>query len=63
MGAHQMPYAETHTGRFIYTERGRIESMNRDELIEWLEGRGFACYDDESTQLLRETALEDYDTL
>ena len=39
-----------------------IERMNRAELVEWLEFRGMACYDDESTSLLRDTALDDFDS-
>ena len=38
-----------------------IERMSRDELQEWLEFRGMAVYDDESTSLLRDVALDDYD--
>jgi hypothetical protein len=39
-----------------------IQNMNREELVEWLEGaRCVACFDEESTELLRETALEDFD--
>jgi hypothetical protein len=41
--------------------RDDIKDMNRDELVTWLEFRGCACYDDESTSLLRESALEDFD--
>ena len=41
--------------------REHIERMTRCELVEWLEFRGCACYDDESTSLLRDCALEDYD--
>ena len=37
-----------------------FDRMSRGELVEHLEWRGFACYDDESTSLLRETAKEDY---
>jgi len=44
-----------------YAQRQAIAEMSRAELVEWLEFRGMACYDDESTELLRETALEDYD--
>ena len=43
--------------------RDTIKHMTRKELIEWLEGaRGMACYDNESTKLLRECAFEDFDT-
>ena len=38
-----------------------IERMTREELVEWLEFRGTACYDDEPTSLLRDCALDDYD--
>lgn len=34
--------------------------MNRSELIEWLEFRGMACYDEDRTELLRDCALEDF---
>ncbi len=37
-----------------------IERMSRKELQEWLEFRGMAVYDDESTSLLRDVALEDF---
>ena len=38
-----------------------IDRMSRAELEEWLEFRGFAVYDDESTSLLRDVALDDFD--
>lgn len=42
--------------------RTTLEEMDRNELIEWLEGqRSIACYDEESTEELRETALDDFD--
>jgi len=37
-----------------------IQRMSRTELVEWLEFRGMACYDNESTALLRDCALEDF---
>ena len=39
-----------------------IERMTREELVEWLEFRGTACYDDEPTSLLRDCALDDFDS-
>lgn len=39
--------------------RQEIEAADRDELIEHLEGRGFACYAHETTGELRDAALED----
>ncbi len=42
--------------------REQLEQMERNELIQWLENaRSVACYDDESTDLLRQAALEDFD--
>jgi hypothetical protein len=54
-------YLETHTGAFVHQERSNFDHMSRSELVEHLELRGFACYDNESTSLLRETAIEDFD--
>lgn len=39
-----------------------IENATRAELIEYLEGWGIACYDEESTELLREAAVECFET-
>ena len=41
--------------------RDDLEICTRSALVEWLEFRGCACYDDEPTELLRETAIEDYE--
>ena len=42
--------------------RTELEEMDRADLVSWLEGaRCIACYDHESTELLRECALEDFD--
>ena len=38
-----------------------LQEMKREDLIQHLELRGCACYDDESTQLLREAAIEDWE--
>lgn len=40
--------------------RELLSRMGRSELIEWLEFRGMACYDDEGTELLRDCAIEDF---
>ena len=40
--------------------RRELKTMGRTELIRWLEHRGFACYDDEPTEELREAALIDF---
>ncbi len=54
-------YLETYTGDFIEKERSDFNYMSREELVAYLEARGTACYDDESTEELRECAIEDFD--
>ena len=56
-----MMYLETITGNFIEVSRRDLERASRSELVDYLESRGSACYDSESTELLREAALEDFD--
>ena len=56
-----MAYLETCNGSFVEVTEREIKKMNRRELIEHLESRGIACYDDESTKELRECAIEDLD--
>ncbi len=53
---------ETYTGEFINVSRRLLESCNRRTLVAYLESRGSACYDDESTSLLRIAALDDWDS-
>ncbi len=55
-------YLETYTGDFIEKERSDFNYMSREELVAYLEARGTACYDDESTELLRECAIEDFES-
>lgn len=52
---------ETCTGQFVEVSRRYLEHARRHQLIEYLELRGSACYDDESTELLRAAALDDWD--
>ena len=52
---------ESYDGWFAAT-REHIERMSRNELQKYLELRGFAVYDDEPTELLRATALDDFDS-
>ena len=52
---------ETHTGHYIEVSRRYLEDARRHQLVEYLELRGSACYDDESTELLRAAALDDWD--
>jgi len=39
-----------------------IRRASRQELVAYLENWGTACYDDESTSLLREAAVETFET-
>tara|TARA_E500000331_G_C17153000_1_gene668233 strand:- start:469 stop:651 length:183 start_codon:yes stop_codon:yes gene_type:complete len=52
---------ETYKGTFVETSLQQLQQMTRAELVSHLEGRGFACYDYESTELLRQTAVEDWE--
>ena len=56
-----MKNLETITGNFVEVSRRDLERASRNELINYLEARGSACYDDESTELLRAAALDDWD--
>lgn len=56
-----MKYLETITGNFVEVSRRDLERACRSELVDYLEARGSACYDSESTELLREAALDDWD--
>jgi len=53
---------ETITGNFFKVSRRDLERATRAELVDYLEARGSACYDDESTGLLRAAALDDWDS-
>ena len=53
---------ETHTGQHVEVSRRYLETALRHQLVEFLELRGSACYDDESTDLLRAAALDDWDS-
>ena len=39
-----------------------IQRASREEIVQYLEGWGVACYDDESTSLLREAAIDTFNT-
>ncbi len=56
-----MKYLETITGNFVEVSRRDLERASRSELVDYLEARGSACYDYESTELLRAAALDDWD--
>tara|TARA_B100001094_G_scaffold281769_1_gene293428 strand:- start:407 stop:595 length:189 start_codon:yes stop_codon:yes gene_type:complete len=53
---------ETHRGDYLDVSRKSLENASRAELVTFLEMRGSACYDDEPTELLRECALDDFDS-
>ena len=53
---------ETYTGEYVEVSRRYLETARRHQLVEFLEMRGSACYDYESTELLRSCALEDWDS-
>ena len=52
-------YLETYTGDFVYVDHSNLSRMSRQELISYLESRGTACFDSESTEELRQCAIED----
>ena len=54
-------FMETHEGSFLHITLERIKRMTRSELVTYLELRGHACYDNETTNLLRECAIEDWE--
>ncbi len=56
-----MKHLETITGNFVEVSRRDLERASRSELVDYLEARGSACYDNESTELLRAAALDDWD--
>ena len=55
-------FLETITGNCIEVSRRDLERATRSELVDYLEARGSACYDDESVESLREAALDDWDS-
>lgn len=52
---------ETITGNSICVSRRELEEASRSMLVDYLEARGCACYEYESTELLRAAALHDWD--
>ena len=50
---------ETYRGDYMDVSISDIQAMSREELVKHLELRGTACYGDESTELLRQAAIED----
>ncbi len=50
---------ETCTGEYIDITIRELRTASRKKIIQYLESRGVACYDDEPTDLLRQAAVED----
>jgi hypothetical protein len=46
----------------MFTCLSEVQIATRDELIQYLESWGTACFDDESTSLLREAAIDTFET-
>jgi hypothetical protein len=46
----------------MFENLAQIQHASRKELVAYLEWWGAACYDDESTKLLRETAVYTFKT-
>lgn len=46
----------------MFTCLKEVQRASRHELVLYLESWGTACYDDESTSLLREAAIETFET-
>jgi hypothetical protein len=46
----------------MFTCLKEVQNASRQELVQYLESWGTACYDDESTSLLREAAIDTFKT-
>ena len=46
----------------MFTCLSDVQQASRVELVQYLESWGTACFDDESTSLLREAAVETFET-
>ena len=46
----------------MFTCLDDVKRATRQELVEFLESWGTACFDDESTSLLREAAIDTFKT-
>ena len=46
----------------MFSSVEEIKVAGREEIVQYLEGWGVACYDDESTSLLREAAIDTFNT-
>jgi len=46
----------------MFENIAQIRHASREEIIQYLEWWGVACYDDESTSLLREAAIDTFKT-
>ena len=50
---------ETYTGEYITMTIDELQRATRQQIVAYLEARGTACYEHESTELLRQVAVED----
>ena len=55
-------YLETYTGNFVNVDLNDLNRMSRQELVAHLESRGTACFDNETTEELRQCAIEDLES-
>lgn len=46
----------------MFSDLREVQRASRQELVEYLESWGTACYDDEPTSLLREAAIDTFQT-
>ena len=46
----------------MFTSLSEAQQASREELVQYLESWGTACFDGESTSLLREAAVETFET-
>ena len=46
----------------MFSSLEEVQNASRQELVQYLESWGTACYDDESTSLLREAAIDTFET-
>ena len=46
----------------MFSSLEEVQNASRQELVQYLESWGTACYDDESTSLLREAAIDTFKT-
>jgi len=58
----KIPIETIRKGQHLMNSLRDVKTATRQELIAYLESWGTACYDDESTSLLREAAVDTFKT-